>query len=72
MPCRAVLCHWLFPPIVLFCAVGVCSAHNNPWGLWTVGLFGLVGCVFHKPGAKPAQLRASPLPTPCQPLAGAD
>ena len=47
---------WLFPSIVLFCAVGVYSTNNNTWDIWIVGIFGLVGYVFHKLGAEPAPL----------------
>ena len=47
---------WLFPSIVLFCAIGVYSTNNNTWDIWIVGIFGLVGYVFHKLGAEPAPL----------------
>ena len=47
---------WLFPSIVLFCAVGVYSTNNTTWAIWIVGIFGLVGYVFHKLGAEPAPL----------------
>ena len=47
---------WLFPAIVLFCAIGVYSTNNNTWDIWIVGIFGLVGYVFHKLGAEPAPL----------------
>jgi TctA family transporter len=47
---------WLFPSIVLFCAVGVYSTNNNTWDVWMVGLFGLVGYIFHKLGTEPAPL----------------
>jgi drug/metabolite transporter (DMT)-like permease len=41
---------------VLFCAVGVYSTNNNTWDVWMVGLFGLVGYIFHKLGTEPAPL----------------
>ncbi|MNV66842.1 Tripartite tricarboxylate transporter TctA family protein [compost metagenome] len=47
---------WLFPSIVLFCAVGVYSTNNNTWDIWMVGAFGLVGYIFHKLGTEPAPL----------------
>ncbi len=47
---------WLFPSIVLFCAVGVYSTNNNTWDIWIVGIFGLIGYIFHKVGAEPAPL----------------
>ena len=47
---------WLFPSIVLFCAVGLYSTNNNTWDVWMVGLFGLVGYIFHKLGTEPAPL----------------
>ena len=47
---------WLFPSIVLFCAVGVYSTNNNTWDVWIVGIFGLIGYIFHKVGAEPAPL----------------
>ncbi|WP_418127152.1 tripartite tricarboxylate transporter permease [Variovorax sp. KK3] len=47
---------WLFPAIVLFCAVGVYSTNNNTFDVWMVGLFGIVGYAFHKLGCEPAPL----------------
>jgi len=47
---------WLYPSIVLFCAVGVYSTNNNTWDIWMVGAFGLVGYIFHKLGTEPAPL----------------
>ena len=47
---------WLFPSIVLFCAVGVYSTNNSTWDIWIVGIFGLIGYIFHKVGAEPAPL----------------
>ncbi|WP_010102097.1 tripartite tricarboxylate transporter permease [Verminephrobacter aporrectodeae] len=47
---------WLFPSIVLFCAVGVYSTNNNTFDVWMVGIFGLVGYIFHKLGTEPAPL----------------
>ena len=47
---------WLFPAIVLFCAIGVYSTNNNTFDIWMVGVFGLVGYMFHKLGCEPAPL----------------
>jgi TctA family transporter len=47
---------FLFPAIVLFCAVGVYSTNNNTFDVWMVGIFGVVGYVFAKLGAEPAPL----------------
>ncbi|QDL55085.1 tripartite tricarboxylate transporter permease [Rhodoferax aquaticus] len=47
---------WLFPSIVLFCAIGVYSTNNNTFDIWMVGLFGVIGYLFIKLGAEPAPL----------------
>ncbi|MBV8247935.1 MAG: tripartite tricarboxylate transporter permease [Comamonas sp.] len=47
---------WLFPSIVLFCAIGVYGTNNNAWDVWMVGVFGFIGYVFHKLGTEPAPL----------------
>jgi putative tricarboxylic transport membrane protein len=48
---------WLFPAIVLFCAIGVYSTNNNTWDIWMVALFGVVGYMaFIKLGCEPAPL----------------
>ena len=47
---------WLFPAIVLFCAIGVYSTNNNPFDVWLVGIFGAVGYLFYKLGTEPAPL----------------
>jgi len=47
---------WLFPSIVLFCAIGVYSTNNNTFDIWLVGLFGVIGYLFLKLGAEPAPL----------------
>ena len=48
--------HYLYPAIVLFCAIGVYSTNNNTWDIWVVGVFGIVGYVFNK-----LRLEAAPL-----------
>ncbi len=47
---------WLFPAIVLFCAIGVYSTNNNTFDIWLVGLFGFIGYLFVKLGCEPAPL----------------
>ncbi len=47
---------WLFPSIVLFCAIGVYSTQNNTWDIWIVGIFGAIGYCFIKLGAESAPL----------------
>jgi putative tricarboxylic transport membrane protein len=47
---------WLFPAIVLFCAIGVYSTNNNSFDIWIVALFGLIGYSFIKLGCEPAPL----------------
>ena len=47
---------WLFPAIVLFCAVGVYSENNNTFDVWMVAIFGIVGYAFLKLKCEPAPL----------------
>jgi TctA family transporter len=47
---------FLFPAIVLFCAIGVYSTNNNTWDIWMVGIFGVIGYLFIKLGTEPAPL----------------
>ncbi|EKD99298.1 MAG: hypothetical protein ACD_23C00030G0001, partial [uncultured bacterium] len=47
---------WLYPAIVLFCAIGVYSTNNNTWDIWMVGLFGIIGYVFIQLGMEAAPL----------------
>jgi len=47
---------WLFPAIVLFCAIGVYSTNNNSFDIWIVAMFGLIGYAFIKLGCEPAPL----------------
>ena len=47
---------WLFPAIVLFCAVGVYSTNNNTFEIGMVAIFGVIGYAFIKLGAEPAPL----------------
>ena len=52
----AVPYRWLFPAIVLFCAIGVYSTNNNNFDIWMVALFGVIGYIFIKLGCEPAPL----------------
>jgi len=47
---------WLFPAIVLFCAIGVYSINNNTTDIWRVAIFGVIGSLFIKLGVEPAPL----------------
>ncbi|MFM7341797.1 MAG: tripartite tricarboxylate transporter permease [Betaproteobacteria bacterium] len=47
---------YLFPAIVLFCAIGVYSTNNNTWDVWMVAIFGVIGYAFIKLGCEPAPL----------------
>ncbi len=47
---------YLFPSIVLFCAIGVYSTNNNTFDIWMVGAFGVIGYLFTKLGCEPAPL----------------
>jgi putative tricarboxylic transport membrane protein len=47
---------YLFPAIVLFCAIGVYSTNNNTFDIWMVAIFGFVGYTFFKLGCEPAPL----------------
>jgi TctA family transporter len=48
--------YMLFPAIVAFCAIGVYSINNNPFDLYAVAVFGLLGYVLIKLGCEPAPL----------------
>src|SRR3990167_9063902 len=56
IPLLTVPYKWLFPAIVLFCAIGVYSTNNNSFDIWMVALFGLIGYGFIKLGCEPAPL----------------
>ncbi|NBT54664.1 MAG: tripartite tricarboxylate transporter permease [Betaproteobacteria bacterium] len=47
---------WLFPAIVLFCAIGVYTTNNSTFDIWLVALFGFIGYVFHKLGMEPSPM----------------
>ncbi|QNK70677.1 tripartite tricarboxylate transporter permease [Variovorax sp. PAMC26660] len=47
---------FLFPAIVLFCAIGVYSTNNNTFDVWMVAAFGFIGYLFIKLRTEPAPL----------------
>ena len=47
---------FLFPAIVLFCAIGVYSTNNNTFDIWMVAAFGFIGYLFIKLRTEPAPL----------------
>ena len=47
---------WLFPAIVLFCAIGVYSTNNNVFDIWLIAIFGVIGYAFLKLSCEPAPL----------------
>jgi putative tricarboxylic transport membrane protein len=48
--------HFLYPAIVLFCAIGAFSLSNTSFDVLLIGLFGLLGYAFRKLDAEPAPL----------------
>jgi len=47
---------FLFPAIVLFCAIGVYSTNNNTFDVWMVAIFGFIGYLFMRLGMEAAPL----------------
>ena len=47
---------FLFPAIVLFCAIGVYTTNNSSFDIWLIGIFGIVGYVFILLECEPAPL----------------
>ena len=48
--------HFLYPTIILFCAIGVFSLNNTNFDVYLLALFGLLGYIFRKLDAEPAPL----------------
>jgi TctA family transporter len=48
--------HLLFPAIVAFCCIGVYSVNNNPFDVYAMGLFGVLGYLLIKLDFEPAPL----------------
>jgi hypothetical protein len=49
---------WLFPAIVLFCAIGVYSTNNNTFDIWMVAIFGVIGYRLHQAGRRAGTVAA--------------
>jgi putative tricarboxylic transport membrane protein len=47
---------WLYPSILLFCAIGVYSVQNSPFDVMQTAVFGVVGYIFVKLECEPAPL----------------
>jgi TctA family transporter len=48
--------HLLFPAIIAFCCIGVYSVNNNPFDVYAMAMFGLIGYVLIKLDFEPAPL----------------
>lgn len=48
--------HHLFPAILVFCCIGVVSLNNNPFDVYLMGLFGVLGYLFTKLECEPAPM----------------
>jgi putative tricarboxylic transport membrane protein len=47
---------WLYPSILVFCAIGVYSVQNSPFDVMQTAVFGVVGYIFVKLECEPAPL----------------
>jgi TctA family transporter len=52
----AVPYHYLYPAILVFCAIGVFSLNNSTFDVFLMALFGLVGYVLQKLGCEPTPM----------------
>jgi putative tricarboxylic transport membrane protein len=48
--------HYLFPAILVFCAIGVFSLNNTEFDVYLMALFGLLGYIFTKLDCEPAPM----------------
>src|SRR5215203_954123 len=48
--------HFLYPAIIVFCAIGVFSLNNATFDVYLMALFGLCGYIFRKLDAEPAPM----------------
>jgi TctA family transporter len=48
--------HFLYPGILVFCAIGVFSLKNTEFDIYFMSLFGIIGYVFSKLGCEPAPM----------------
>jgi TctA family transporter len=52
----AVPYHYLYPAILVFCAIGTFSLSNSTFDMYLMAVFGLLGYIFHKFGCEPAPM----------------
>jgi putative tricarboxylic transport membrane protein len=48
--------HYLYPAILVFCAIGTFSLSNNTFDVYLMAVFGFLGYLFHKFGCEPAPM----------------
>ena len=48
--------HYLYPAILVFCAIGTFSLSNNAFDVYLMAVFGFLGYLFHKFGCEPAPM----------------
>ncbi len=48
--------HFLYPAIIVFCAIGVFSMSNTTFDVYFMAAFGLLGYIFRKLGCEPAPM----------------
>lgn len=48
--------HFLYPAILVFCAIGTFSLSNSTFDVYLMALFGFLGYIFHKLGCEPAPM----------------
>ncbi len=48
--------HFLFPAILVFCAIGVFSLNNSTFAIYMMAAFGVLGYVFRKLDCEPAPM----------------
>lgn len=52
----ATPCHFLFPIIIVFCAIEVFNVNNNVFDVYGMALFGVAGCIFRRFDAEPTPM----------------
>jgi TctA family transporter len=48
--------HYLYPAILVFCAIGTFSLSNSTFDVYLMAVFGFLGYLFHKFGCEPAPM----------------
>lgn len=48
--------HWLFPAVMVFCAIGVFSLSSSSMDVYIMGIFGVIGYIFRKLDCEPAPM----------------